>query len=202
METLLKAIAALAAILILLVILTLSPLVLRVLRALARKWFLLITHRWRVRAEHRHPEPCPLPDTVVPETLAGISPCEVERRFGRRSTETRIDDIVEMAWNDVDPRLVCFFKDGACVLATLDPYWHRRARSEDELRRIFSDTSTLLGKTLEDLERVAGTCHQLSNFDYGREVVSWHHGRTRIEAWFDNGVCTNIDITGPDHVFL
>ena len=202
MKTLLTVIAPLAAILILLVILTLSPLVLRVLGALARKWFLLITHRWQVRAEHRRPEPGPLPDTVVPEALAGLGPCEVERRFGRRSTETRIDDVVEMAWNDVDPRLVCFFRDGACVLATLDPYWHRRARSEEGLRRIFSDTSTLLGKTLEDLERVAGTCHQLGNFDYGREVASWHHGRTRIEAWFDNGACTNIDITRPDHVFL
>ena len=182
MKTLLTVIAPLAAILILLVILTLSPLVLRVLGALARKWFLLITHRWQVRAEHRRPEPGPLPDTVVPEALAGLGPCEVERRFGRRSTETRIDDVVEMAWNDVDPRLVCFFRDGACVLATLDPYWHRRARSEDELRRIFDWSQT--------------HCHRLLTICWGAMAApawgpwGWRIWRTRPAFGWSNSAAS------------
>jgi hypothetical protein len=83
----------------------------------------------------------------------------------------------------------------AALAALLVALRHRRRiRDEAALRALFAPESGLIGKDFEYVVQRAGPPRAYGSMDHGRDVARWRAGRVSVELWFQNGVCTDVEI--------
>lgn len=178
-----------------------APVLLRITRASLRLILLKAYNRHHAdptTTVARPPVPLPLPLQLHPEMLIGQRRREIEKTLGRPNHTLRLQEggryngIVAATWDFVDPRLGGYFRDGICIEAQIDPNWHRRPTNADALIARFQPPAQFLGKSLEDIERIAGTCHDGGSFDFGVEAWDWRAGDVHVRAWFRENACTAI----------
>jgi hypothetical protein len=70
----------------------------------------------------------------------------------------------------------------------------RRDRAEAALRALFAPHAGLIGKDYAYLVERAGPAYFYGGMDHGRDVAQWRAGGLLAEVWFQNGVCTDVEI--------
>jgi len=70
----------------------------------------------------------------------------------------------------------------------------RNRRAEAALRSLFDPGSEFIGKDLAYIVARAGPACSFGSLDHGREAANWVAGRLVAEAWFQSGVCTEVEI--------
>lgn len=79
------------------------------------------------------------------------------------------------------------------VVAILELVQRRRRDAERSLRALF-ESADFIGRDVHYLLSKAGPCTYFGGMDHGREVAQWEAGRLVAEVWFQNGVCTEVDL--------
>lgn len=70
----------------------------------------------------------------------------------------------------------------------------RRKRAEAALRNLFEPGTQFIGKDFEYIADKAGPSDFFGSMDHGREVAQWRVGHLLVEAWFQSGVCTEVEV--------
>lgn len=72
--------------------------------------------------------------------------------------------------------------------------YRHRSRDEAALRAMFGPHSGLIGKDFDYMAELAGPPNFYGSMDHGRDVAQWRVGRVMAEVWFQNGVCTDVEV--------
>ena len=65
-------------------------------------------------------------------------------------------------------------------------------RLENALRCVFEPSTELVGKNIRYIIDKAGVPSHFGSMDYGTDVAQWKVGTVVVEAWFQDGVCTEV----------
>ena len=76
-----------------------------------------------------------------------------------------------------------------CVTAAAQP------ALRPDLLEVFSPAEKVLGKTLEQLQQVAGLPDSFASFDHGREAAQWRQDGLLVQVWFSQQRCESVQIT-------
>lgn len=88
------------------------------------------------------------------------------------------------------------------VVVMLALHWVWRARAVQakpsaaplDLRSLFQPEDQVLGKSLSQLQQLAGEPESFGSFDHGREVAQWRQGELLVEVWFNQQRCESVQI--------
>lgn len=70
----------------------------------------------------------------------------------------------------------------------------RSQRAEVALRSLFEPGTEFIGKDIDYMTTKAGPSAFFGSMDHGRDVAQWKAGKLLAEAWFQSGICTEVEV--------
>jgi hypothetical protein len=69
-----------------------------------------------------------------------------------------------------------------------------RPRTEADLRSAFEPEAQFIGKSIEYMIGKVGATTHFGSMDHGQDVAQWKAGNLLVEAWFQDRICTSVEI--------
>ncbi|MDR0781162.1 MAG: hypothetical protein LBF16_10785 [Pseudomonadales bacterium] len=69
-----------------------------------------------------------------------------------------------------------------------------RPKAETDLRSAFEPEAQFIGKSIEYMIGKVGATTSFGSMDHGQDVAQWKAGNLLVEAWFQDRICTSVEI--------